>query len=85
MLTETDKRDEETDTSTNSQDERLGHDPGEPLPETEQRKNEEDPAFHEDGGQRLPIGDHTRPIEANDVVCELKSAISIFAGSWKVR
>ena len=44
MLTEPDKRDEETYAGSDGQDQGMGHNAGEPLPETEQRENEEDPA-----------------------------------------
>ncbi len=49
VLTEPDKRDEEPNAGTNGQNERLGHDAGEPLSETEQGEDEENPArgWHE--------------------------------------
>ena len=39
-------RDKETNTSSDGQDERLGHDPDEPLPETDEGEEEEDPPEH---------------------------------------
>ena len=39
-------RNEETDTSTNGHNERLRHNAGEPLSETKEGKNEEEPAIH---------------------------------------
>ena len=46
-LTETDEGDEETDTGTNSHNERLGHDTRQPLTKTQQRENQEDPSAQE--------------------------------------
>lgn len=44
VLTEADERDEKTDAGTYGQNERVGHDAGEPLPKAKQREDEENPA-----------------------------------------
>jgi hypothetical protein len=42
-------RDEETNTRSDGQDERLGHDPDKPLPETDEGEEEEDPPGRGEG------------------------------------
>ena len=42
-LTEADEGNEQTDARADGHDERLGHDTGEPLTETEKGQDEEDP------------------------------------------
>ena len=72
--TETNERDEKTDTRADGHDERLGHDAGEPLPEAKKGEDQEDPALHEDGSEGLPIRDEAGAVESNNRVRELSDA-----------
>ena len=53
----TNERDEETDTRTDGERKRLGHDADEPLPETDEGEEEENPALEEDSRERFAVGD----------------------------
>lgn len=69
---EEDVRNVEPDTSTHRHDERLRHDAGEPLTETKNREDKEDPALHESGGEGFTVGNNTAStVETDDGVGEL--------------
>lgn len=57
--TEANKRQEETDSGSDSEGDRTGNQPGEPLTETKDGEEEEDDSFQEDGSQSFAIGDRS--------------------------
>ena len=57
--TETDESQEETDSGSDSEGDRTGNQPGEPLTETKESEEEEDDSFQEDGSQSFAIGDRS--------------------------
>lgn len=70
---QSDERDEETDTCASSQSQRSRNDPSEPLPDSQERENEEQPAFQKDRSQSLPVShtERTRSMETDDRVSEI--------------